>query len=221
MNLAWRGISKQLGGAWVLQDVDLGVSEGECLALTGPNGAGKSTLLGIAAGLIHASAGEVEFDGEPLGSLGPRARARIGAALHEPALYLDLTAEENLRFHAQLYGLFPAGRRIAAALAWAGLEWFADERVRTFSRGMRQRLALASAFLHEPDVLLLDEPFSSLDATSRDGLMALLVDVKRAGAAVVIVSHQWEPLASVADRVARLERGRLVGCEVLRCAGRP
>lgn len=203
-------LAKRYGSRSVLVDVDLTLGAGECLLLCGPNGAGKSTLLRVLATLTPPSAGRLTFDGRPFDDWGPALRRRIGALLHETMLYDELTAEENLLWLAPLYGVRPAREKVAAVLEDVGMAAFCRERVGTFSRGMRQRLALARCLLIDPDLLLLDEPLEGLDQRASDRLLRRLAAWKEAGKTIVVTAHYWEPLWSVIDRVLLLRAGRVV-----------
>lgn len=194
-----RDVARRLGGRWVLRGITLDVPAGTALLLVGKNGAGKTTLLRILAGLLRPTRGTVA------------ARA-AGLVAHDTLLYDALTARENLRFHARLHGIRDR-ERVDRTLERVGLLDRADDRTQTFSRGMLQRLAIARAMLHEPPLLLLDEPLSNLDdAGSR--LVLDLVDqhVARGGAAV-IASHQLGELVARAATVGFLIDGRLAAAE--------
>ena len=156
------GVTKRFGTYTALHPTDLIIPCGQAVLIVGANGAGKSTLLRLVAGLCRPSAGSVKINGrDPQRT--PEARAEIGLLSHQTLLYDELTARENLRFFAQLYGLDNPDERLAATLATVGLSERLDQRVGSFSRGMKQRLAIARAILHDPSILLLDEPFTGLD----------------------------------------------------------
>ncbi len=208
--LAARGLRRSFGRLRVLHDIDLTLAPGELLAIAGPNGAGKSTLLRILAGLMRASAGDVRVLGRPLTAGAGEARRAIGLLSHQSLLYDDLTLAENLTFAARLYGLAGPGAVAREALEVAGLSSRADELPRRLSRGLLQRAAIARALLHRPRLLLLDEPFTALDAASADRLRAML-DVRRAdGLGLIIVTHHLAEVWEVATRVAVLVEGRWV-----------
>jgi heme exporter protein A len=208
--LAARGLRRSFGRLRVLHDIDLTLSPGEALAVAGPNGAGKSTLLRILAGLMRPTAGEVHVLGRPLTGNAAEARRAIGLLSHQSLLYDDLTVMENLTFAARLYGLARPADAARAALEAAGLSGRADDSPRRLSRGLLQRAAIARALLHAPRVLLLDEPFTALDAASADRLRGML-EVRRAeGLGLVIVTHHLAEVWEVATRVAVLVEGRWV-----------
>ena len=194
----------------VLAGVDLTVREGEAVALLGPNGAGKTTLLRVLALLSRPTAGRLLIFGSDAVTAPPAVRRRIGYVGHESLCYPDLTAAQNLEFYARLFAVPDADARIAEMIAWAGLESASRRPVRVYSRGMSQRLALARALLHRPDLLLLDEPFSGLDAAAVGALQECLAALRAAGHAIVLTTHDVERAAPVATRVAVLHRGRIV-----------
>jgi heme exporter protein A len=164
--LAARGLCRSFGRVRVLRDVDLTLAPGEALAVAGPNGAGKSTLLRLLAGLMRPTAGEVRVLGRPITGGTADARRALGLLSHHSLLYDDLTLAENLTFAARLYGLPRPAEAARAALDAAGLGARAGDSPRRLSRGLLQRAAIARAMLHGPRVLLLDEPFTALDAAS-------------------------------------------------------
>ena len=208
--LAARGLRRSFGRLRVLHDIDLTLSRGEALAIAGPNGAGKSTLLRILAGLMRPTAGEVQVLGQPLTGNATEARRAIGLLSHQSLLYDDLTVMENLTFAARLYGLARPADAARAALEAAGLAGRADDSPRRLSRGLLQRAAIARALLHAPRVLLLDEPFTALDAASADRLRGMLEARRAEGLGLVIVTHHLAEVWAVATRVAVLVEGRWV-----------
>jgi heme exporter protein A len=201
------GLRREYGDRLVLRDVSLELRVGETLAVLGPNGAGKTTLLRILAGLLRPSGGGAVVLGAELPRESWRLRGRIGWIGHEPLLYRDLSARENLAFAARLHGLEPgaAGERVEALLAAVGLSRRGGDRVRDYSRGMVQRAAICRALLHEPELLLLDEPLSHLDAEARERVEALIGPAP--GRTRVLVSHDHEAAIAVADGVLRLAAG--------------
>jgi len=201
-----RGVWKTYGAAVALRDVTLTAAPGRILALLGPNGAGKSTALRIAAGVTRPTRGTVQ-----VGGADPRPngiRRAIGFAGHHTFLYGALTVEENLKFYADLYAISPA--TVTAALERFGLDGARRRRVQELSRGLAQRVNLARALLHEPRIVLLDEPFTGLDAAFADDLTAALVRLRQAGRALMIATHEWDATRGLADDAAVLLRGRLV-----------
>lgn len=206
--LSLEGISKEYNLRPVLENVDLILQPGLLYTLMAPNGSGKTTLLQIMAGLTRPTKGRVLWDGQPVR---PQHRRRIGVLLQQPMLYADLTAAENLRFYAGLYGLSPADGLVSDWLVRVGLVDSTDERVRNFSKGMRQRLSLARCFLHDPEVLLLDEPFDGLDEQGREILAHLLKGRVADGASVFLVTHRSEELGLPAHRLT-LYFGRVIAC---------
>lgn len=201
------GVWKFYGDFPALREVSFGAEAGSCLALLGRNGAGKTTLLRILAGLSRAGRGRVRLlGGDPREE---QTRARVGVLGHGISLYDELTALENLTLFGRLYGLAEAKKRALAWLERTGLERVRDARVREYSRGMRQRLAVARAFLHEPAILLLDEPFTSLDDRAVALLQDLLREAVAAGRTVVLSTHQLREALELATHVALLVRGRL------------
>ena len=202
-----KGVSKYFGDFPALRQIDLEASPGRVLALLGRNGAGKTTMLRILAGLSAPSNGEIAF---PLAGQDGRDRQRaIGMVGHGAWIYDDLTAEENLRFFCRLYGVAGTDVLVSTWLGRVGLERFRQVRASEFSRGMRQRLTLARAFLHEPMILLLDEPWTALDDRAMELLTTLIRDARERDRCVIICSHQIREAMGVADDVALLHRGRI------------
>lgn len=203
-----RQLTKTYGRFRALHRVDMEVAPGSFLALFGPNGAGKSTLLGIIAGLVRPSRGQVLLDGDVItGDRDESLGERIGALSYQTYLYDELTVRENLRFYGKLYGIKNGEERIEELLRTVGMDARAGSPVRTLSRGMRQRVALARALLHDPDVLLLDEPYSGLD---QDALVMLKTILTARNKTILLVTHDLARGLESADRVAILNRGRLV-----------
>jgi heme exporter protein A len=211
--VAIRDVSRHYGRRRALSHVSLVCRAGEVLGLLGPNGAGKSTLLAILATLLAPSAGEVRYGTLRLEDGGAALRARLGFLSHDLHLYPELTARENLSFFARLYGLDRVDARVDGALAHAGLGARGHDLVSGFSRGMRQRLALERALLHDPRLLLLDEPFTGLDDASVGALVSRLRALRQAGRIVVVVTHDLDVAEALLDRVAVLKEGRLVALE--------
>jgi heme ABC exporter ATP-binding subunit CcmA len=209
--LALRGLSRYYGEHVALRDVSLQLPGGESLTVLGPNGSGKTTLLRVLASLLRPSAGDAVVLGCELPREAWRLRGRVGYVGHEPLLYRDLTVRENLRFHARLHGVERARERIAALLDTVAIARRADEQVRNLSAGMRQRAAVCRAVLHEPELLLLDEPFTHLDPTGA-GLVEPLIATGE-GRTQVMVTH--DPRAAVArgGRILALDHGGSVAYE--------
>jgi heme ABC exporter ATP-binding subunit CcmA len=205
-----RGLKKSFGDHWALRGVDLDVAEGECLALIGPNGAGKTTLLRVLSTLTKPSAGTVSLAGQDLASGATEIRRRIGFLSHQPLLYEDLTARENLRFYGHMYDVRESEKRATALLQRVGLESNQQDLVRTFSRGMKQRLAIARALLHDPPVLLMDEPYTGLDQKAAATLDSVLQDAGATSRTIVLTTHDLERGLRISQRTALLMGGRLV-----------
>jgi len=198
-------VSRLYGDRVALETVSLEIAAGESIALMGPNGAGKSTLLRAIAGLTRASEGTVTVGGRSVKE--PASRRRVGLLAHESYLYGPLTAAENLQFYARLYGV--ADPPIERVLADVGLEWAADLRIDTFSRGMEQRAALARLLVTGPEVLLLDEPFSGLDHVASTTLFDQLSRWRGGDRTMVVVTHDPIQAARLVQRVIVLVQGRV------------
>ena len=208
--LAARGLRRSFGRLRVLHDIDLTLAPARRWPSPGPNGAGKSTLLRVLAGLMRPTAGEVRVLGRPLAGDAAEARRAIGLLSHQSLLYDDLTLMENLTFAARLYGLARPADAARAALEAAGLAARAGDLPARLSRGLLQRAAIARALLHAPRVLLLDEPFTALDAASADRLRGMLEARRAEGLGLVIVTHHLAEVWELATRVAVLVEGRWV-----------
>ncbi|MBI4730808.1 MAG: heme ABC exporter ATP-binding protein CcmA [Chloroflexi bacterium] len=198
---------KLFGAKKVLRGMDFHAQEGEFVALLGPNGAGKSTFLRILASLSRPTAGEVRVAGYKLPGQAAAVRARLGVVTHQPLLYGDLTAEENLRFYGRMYGIGDLNTRTDEVLELIGLAPRRRDLVRTFSRGMQQRLAIGRAILHDPDVMLFDEPHTGLDQDACDMLDNVLREVAARGRTVVMTSHDLARVEDLATRFDVLSRG--------------
>lgn len=198
---------KRFGLKTVLRGLDFEVDQGEFVALLGPNGAGKTTFLRILATLSRPSMGGVSIAGYALPHHTAAVRARLGVVSHQPLLYADLTAEENLRFYSRMYGLEDWKNRIDEVLELVGLSNRRRDLVRTFSRGMQQRMAIGRAVLHDPDVVLFDEPHTGLDQDACDMLDKVLRDVAARGRTVVMTSHDLARIEDLASRFDVLNRG--------------
>ena len=211
-SLTFTDVSRHFGRRRVLNRVSLTCEAGEIIALLGPNGAGKSTLLSIAATLLDPSSGEVRYGDHTARAAGAALRGRIGVLGHDLYVYPELSAAENLLFFGRIYGLANVERRVATALERAGLSQ-RDDAVTGFSRGMRQRLALERALLHDPRLVLLDEPFTGLDDAATAALSARLQDLRAAGRIVLVTTHDLETIEPLVDRAVVLHAGRLTPVE--------
>lgn len=205
--LAVDGVWKYYGDFPAIRDVSFHVEPGECVALLGRNGAGKTTLLRIIAGLLRATKGSVKVLGSD--TLNRAARSRVGILGHGIGIYDELSAAENLRLFADLYALDSPARVADEWLERTGLSRVKDGLVREFSRGMRQRLAVARAFLHNPQLLLLDEPFTALDDRAIALLQDLLRQALRDGRTVLMSTHQLREALELATRVVLVNRGKV------------
>ncbi|HJR16466.1 MAG TPA: heme ABC exporter ATP-binding protein CcmA [Gemmatimonadales bacterium] len=203
-----RGLQRSFGRVRILRDIDLSLHSGEALAVAGPNGAGKTTLLRLLAGLMRPTAGRIQVLGKVLAPGSSSLRREIGLLSHQSMLYDDLTLLENLTFVARLYSLKDPGAAAMAALAEAGLAERAAELPRRLSRGLLQRAAIARSLLHRPRLLLLDEPFTGLDANASERLRAHLQSHLAAGLGLVIVTHHLAEVWQLASRIAVLVGGR-------------
>jgi ABC-2 type transport system ATP-binding protein len=212
-----RDVRKSYGPVVAVDGVSFAVAPGQLVGLLGPNGAGKTTTVSLAAGLTAAERGEVRVDGRPLAGDTDPAKRRIGLVPQELALYDELSARDNLRFFGALYGL--AGTALAQAVT-ASLELVqladrARDRVATFSGGMKRRLNRAAGLLHDPDVLLLDEPTVGVDPQSRRAIFDNLAALKRRGKALLYTTHYMEEAERLADRIVVIDHGRVVADDTL------
>ncbi len=208
-------LRKTYGQLVAVDDVSFTLERGELIGLLGPNGAGKTTTVSMIAGLVTPDAGEVRIGGEPLnGDADPKKR-RLGLVPQDLALYEELTARDNLLFFGALFGLSGAAAdaAIASALTLVGLADRARDRVGTFSGGMKRRLNLAAGLLHDPDILLLDEPTVGVDPQSRNAIFDNLEELKRRGKALLYTTHYMEEAERLADRVVIIDRGRVIANE--------
>ncbi len=206
-------LARHYGRRKALAQVNFTCGSGEIIGLLGPNGAGKSTLLNILATLISPSRGRVEYGARTAAQGGAEIRARIGMLGHDLFLYPELTARENLLFFARLYGLPDVEAVAQASLARAGLAERGDDLVSGFSRGMRQRVALERALLHDPRLVLLDEPFTGLDQASTAALVSRLRERQQAGRILVIATHDLDVADGLLSRAIFLKNGRVVGSD--------
>ncbi len=202
-----RNLKKQFGQTVGLDGIDLDVPSGSTLAVLGPNGAGKSTLLRLIAGVARPSGGSLQIGGE---SAHQRAsRARVGFIGHATGLYPELTARENLIFAGRLHGIPDPRARADQQLEAAGLTRAAHRRAGVFSRGMAQRLAIVVGLVHEPEIVLLDEPFTGLDRNASNRLVEHLAELRNRGCTLLLVSHDVTLASRLADEAIVLRRGRI------------
>ena len=205
-----RKLIKRYGLKTVLRGLDFKVESGEFVALLGPNGAGKTTFLRILASLSRPTMGEVRISGYRLPSQAAAVRRNLGVVSHLPLLYGDLTAEENLKFYGRMYGIPNLDERVMEVLELVGLKSRRRDLVRTYSRGMQQRLAIGRAILHDPEVVLFDEPHTGLDQDACIMLDNVLREVAALGRTVVMTSHDLARTADLASRFDILSRGVIV-----------
>ncbi|MFO0831434.1 MAG: ABC transporter ATP-binding protein [Phycisphaerales bacterium] len=204
-------LRKSFGAVTAVDGLTLEVRKGEVFGLLGPNGAGKSTTIGMAVGLLAPDAGSVEIEG--VGSpTDARARRSLGVAPQALALYEEMTAEENLRFFGSLYGLAGSGlaARVDAVLRMVGLEQRRGDRVKTYSGGMKRRINLAAAMVHDPPVILLDEPTAGVDPQSRNNLLEVVRGLASGGKTVVYTTHYMEEASRLCDRIAIMDHGKVI-----------
>ena len=211
------GVGHRYGDVTALRDVSFHIERGEIFGLLGPNGAGKTTFLSILSGLRRATAGEIRVDGDRLHPGNRALKRKIGLVPQELALYPELTAAENLRFFGALYGIEPAEleRRVSRILETIGLSERADRRASTFSGGMQRRLNLGIALVHEPTLLLLDEPTAGVDPQSRNHLFDGIRRLHESGMTIVYTSHYMEEVEALCQRVGIIDHGRLIACDTL------
>ncbi len=204
-----RNLTKSFGTLYALRGLNLSVARGSCLTIFGPNGAGKSTFIRILATLSKPTEGEIRIGGEDIFANAEQYRSRLGVIAHATFLYDELTARENLAFYGKLYGIDQREQRIRQLLDEVGLGKRANDRVRTFSRGMQQRLSIARAMLHDPDILLLDEPYTGLDQHASEMLTGWIMKLRSANRTVILITHDLTQGLEVADDVAIFLRGKV------------
>ena len=208
-SLQFVDVTRTFGRRRALNRVSLTADAGTITALLGHNGAGKSTLLAIAATLLQPTSGTVRYGDLPVTNGSAALRGRIGMLGHDLYLYPELSAAENLRFFARLYGIADVEGAVSRGVERAGLVERRDDPVAGYSRGMRQRLALERALIHDPRLLLLDEPFTGLDEAAREALRERLRSARAAGTIVILTTHDIAAIANVTDRSVTLVDGRL------------
>ena len=204
-----RGLSKSYGHLAVLKDVGFQLESGQSLCLLGSNGAGKTTLLRVVSGLVSADHGELLVDGQEWRLRSPEWRRKCALVAHKTFLYQNLSGLENLRFFSRLYGFDFSDKLLHGRLAEAGLARAADKQVRTYSRGMQQRLTIARAILSDPEIVILDEPFTGLDKDGSAWLLDMLFDLLGKGAMVLMTSHDPQAALEVTNSFVRLSKGVL------------
>jgi heme exporter protein A len=200
-------LTRSFGPRKALAGISFSLRAGECLALFGPNGAGKTTLLRVLAGLLKPSAGTARVSGIELPA-GAEVRSRVGLISHHTMLYEAISARENVAFAAKLYSVRDSSRRVEESLGRMSMSERADTLVRALSRGMQQRVSIARAMVHSPQLLLADEPYSGLDDSGARALTTLLTELRAAGTAIIIVTHNLAEGLSVATHAAVMQRGR-------------
>jgi len=210
--LTCRDLRKRFGDRLAVDGVSFSIASGECYGLLGPNGAGKTTTISMVCGLLQRDGGEVVVAGEPIDHRSTGPKAAIGYVPQEVALYPDLTGAENLRFFGRLYGLTGAvlDERVDAALATVGLADRGDDRVEEYSGGMRRRANIAAGLLHQPRLLVLDEPTVGVDPQSRNAILEAVHGQRAGGLAVLYTTHYMEEAERVCDRVGVIDEGHLV-----------
>lgn len=204
-----RQITKAMGEKLILKDVSVTIGRGESVAVLGPNGAGKSTWLKIVSGLIRPTSGTVAINGKIKQRDNYANQALIGYLGHQSFLYDQFSPVENLTYYAKLYGMKKPEKRIDELIERINLQYFKHEPLRSFSRGMVQRTAIARAILHEPKILLLDEPHTGLDQQSKSWFREMIASVHQEGVTVVMVTHEFDQMLDVSDRVLIFRNGRL------------
>ena len=205
-------LRKSFGALVAVDDVSLAIAKGETLGLLGPNGAGKTTTVSMLCGLITPDRGEVKIDGRKLSGDTDPGKRRIGLVPQDLALYEELSARDNLRFFGALYGLAGADLEsaMASVLNLVGLADRAKDRVKVFSGGMKRRLNLAAGLLHDPDILLLDEPTVGVDPQSRNAIFENLEHLKKRGKALLYTTHYMEEAQRLADRIVIIDHGQVI-----------
>ena len=212
-----RDLRKDFGYLQALSGVSFDLNKGEFLTIFGPNGAGKTTLIKVLAGLTRPTSGSAHIDGFDALESNAELRSQIGVISHTTCLYPDLTAVENLLFYAKLYGLDDPEKRANESIREAGLQLRRHDPVRTYSRGMQQRMAIARATLHDPSVLFLDEPFTGLDLRATNALKDHLHDLHTGKRTIIMTTHDMSCGLELCDRVAIQNKGRFLLLESINC----
>lgn len=202
-------LSRRFRRVWALRRVTLAIAQGESVALVGPNGSGKSTLMKVIATVLTPTRGSIHVMGQDLETAGDAVPRAVGLMSHQTYLYGDLTALENLRFATRMHGIRRSNEELLALLARVGLAGAAHKLLRGFSQGMAQRLGLARALLHEPEILLLDEPYSALDPDGAKLVDRLLAERRQAGHTTVLVTHHVERALDLCERAVALKAGQV------------
>ena len=213
-----RSLRKSFGAITAVADVSFTVDPGELVGLLGPNGAGKSTTVGMIAGIVAPDAGEVRINGQALQGDTDPAKAAIGLVPQDLALFDELPARENLRFFGSLYGLTGAklDATIASGLEFVGLADRARDKVKTFSGGMKRRLNLAAGLLHDPQLVLLDEPTVGIDPQSRNAIFDNLEALRSRGKSIVYTTHYMEEAERLCDRIVIVDHGKVIANDTVR-----
>ncbi len=203
-----RNVKKSLGKQEILKGISFNVEMGDIFGYLGPNGAGKTTTIRILLGLFQADSGEVEILGQDIGL--SETRRRIGFVLDADGLYDNMTAEENMVYYARIYGTFKTGNRISKLLDMVELGSRANDKVNTYSKGMRQRLALARAMVHDPEILVLDEPTSGVDPSGQIEIRQILIDLAhKESKTILLSSHNLDEVQRICNRIALIDRGEI------------
>jgi len=203
-------VNKKYGHIHAMRDVSVSFDKGEFISIFGPNGAGKSTFLKLLCTMTSPSSGDIMYEGTPLKKLKDDFRSRFGVISHQPFLYSELTAMENLRFYSKLYGVKNIDERIKELLNKVELYKRRNDKVRGYSRGMLQRLSITRALLHNPDIVVLDEPYTGLDTHASDILTKILVELFDAQRTILMVTHNIKQGYDASSRLAIIRRGQLV-----------
>jgi len=208
-----QGLTKRFGGLVAVNDVSFNIRRDEMVGIIGPNGAGKTTLIRILSALTRSSSGTAKVAGYDVAEADPRMRRTIGVISHASFLYADLSPLENIRFYANLYGVDRVEERSIEVITEVGLKQRMHDRVRTFSRGMLQRLSIARAIVHDPSILFLDEPYTGLDPHASGVLKEQLQALHTEQRTILMTTHDFSRGLEMCDRVAIMARGKLVLCE--------